>query len=101
MDSSDECPGIYFWAYRVRRATARSNRSGDGSSRVSPTVRKANRLENGDISLYVLMWRGVSAEVRCSLTYHIKVGNKRRRMRPSMAVPVADVAGPSQHEVAG
>ena len=47
------------------------------------------------------MWRDVSGEVTCSLTYQLEVGNKRGSMRPSMVVLVADVAGPSEHEVAG
>ena len=64
-------------------------------------VRNTNRVENGDVSLYALMWRDASDEFTCSLTYQIEVGNKRGRMRPSMAVPVADVASPSEHEVAG
>ena len=47
------------------------------------------------------MWRDVSGEVACCLTYQIEVGNRRGRMRLSMAVPVADVTGPSEREVAG
>ena len=63
--------------------------------------RNANSLENGDADPYALMWRDVSGEVACCLTYQIEVGNRRGRMRPSMAVPVTDVTGPSEREVAG
>ena len=71
------------------------------ATRGGPTVRNTNRLENGDVGPYALMWRDVSGEVTCSLTYQIEVGNKRGSSRPSMVVLVADVAGPSEHEVAG
>ena len=71
------------------------------ATRGGPTVRNTSLLENGDVSRYALMWRDVSGEVTCSLTYQIEVGNKRGSMRPSIVVLVADVAGSSEHEVAG
>ena len=71
------------------------------ATRGGPTVRNTNRQENGDVGPYALMWPDVSGEVTCSLTYQIEVGNRRGSMRPAMVVPVADVAGPREREVAG
>lgn len=60
--------GIHGGARYRKVEIDRTTATGSG-----PAVMNTNRLENGDLSPYALMWRDVSGEIACRLTFRIEV----------------------------